>query len=306
MATTALTIIKKALRVIGVIDRNQPLSAEDRNYALEAFNDVVLHVQTTYNNLWTMTQAVVLMERGKQFYKCGQGGDRAVLRDDLRTQTTSAATLAGATTITLSGAVTVQDNDTVGILLGSGSFFWTTAASASSGTSVSLTDSLPSDSASGARVYIYTDIIDRPLRVLNAQSAWSITDAEIPLEQFSRQEYFDQPDKTTKGQTSNYYYSPQLTAGELYVWPTAQSNLNVLRMTFIRPIVTMITNIDATDFPDEWQETLVYMLADRLASEYQLPSDKQASIRQRLEESLANSLSFDNSSDSLKVEIGRY
>jgi len=306
MATTALTIIKKALRVVGVIDRNQPLSAEDRNYALEAFNDVVLHVQTTYNNLWTMTQAVVLMERGKQFYKCGQGGDRVVLRDDLRTQTTSAATLTGATVITLSGAVTVQDNDTVGILLESGSFFWTTTAAASSGTSVSLTDGLPSDSASGARVYIYTDIIDRPLRVLNAQSAWSITDAEIPLEQFSRQEYFDQPDKTTQGQTSNYYYSPQLTAGELYVWPTAQSNLNVLRMTFIRPIVTMITNIDAPDFPDEWQETLVYMLADRLASEYQLPSDKQASIRQRLEESLANSLSFDNSSDGLKVEIGRY
>lgn len=306
MATTALTIIKKALRLIRVLDRNQPLQDDDRNDALEAFNQMILHLQTSYNNLWTMKQAVVLMEQGKQFYKCGPSGDRVVSRDDLRTQTTAGATLTGATTVTLSGSVTVQSSDTVGVLLESGSFFWTTAASGSTGTSVSLSAGLPSNSASGARVYIYTDIIDRPLRVLNAQSAWSITDAEIPLESFSRQEYFDQPDKATQGQTSNYYYSPQLTAGELYVWPTAQSNLNVLRMTYIDPLEVVVNNIDAPQFPDEWQECLAYMLAVRLMDEYGLPQDRQAALKLKADEMFSENLAFDNDADPMFIEIYRY
>lgn len=306
MATTALTIIKKALRLVRVLDRNQPLQDDDRNDALEAFNQMILHLQTQYNNLWTMKQAVVLMEQGKQFYKCGPAGDRVVDRDDLRTQTTATQTLTAATSVTLSSAVTVNSGDTVGILLDSGSFFWTTAAAASAGVTVSLSAGLPSDSASGSRVYVYTGIIYRPLRIINAQSSWSITDAEIPLETFSRQEYFDQPDKTTQGQTSNYYYSPQLTAGELYVWPTAQSNLNVLRMSYIEPIQTMITNIDVPQFPDEWQECLAYMLATRIMDEYGVPQDRQALLKMKADELLGENLAFDNDASSMKIELSRY
>lgn len=306
MATTALTIIKKALRLVRVLDRNQPLQDDDRNDALEAFNQMILHLQTQYNNLWTMKQAVVLMEQGKQFYKCGPAGDRVVDRDDLRTQTTATQTLTAATSVTLSSAVTVNSGDTVGILLDSGSFFWTTAAAASAGVTVSLSAGLPSDSASGSRVYVYTGIIYRPLRIINAQSSWSITDAETPLETFSRQEYFDQPDKTTQGQTSNYYYSPQLTAGELYVWPTAQSNLNVLRMSYIEPTQTMITNIDVPQFPDEWQECLAYMLATRIMDEYGVPQDRQALLKMKADELLGENLAFDNDASSMKIELSRY
>lgn len=306
MATTALTIIKKALRLIRVLDRNQPLQDDDRNDALEAFNQMILHLQAHYNNLWTMKQAVVLMEQGKQFYKCGQGGDRVVSRDDLRTQTTSAAALTGATSVTLSGALSVASGNVVGVQLASGSFHWTTASATSSGTTVSLTAALPSAVNASARVYVYSAIIDRPLRILNAQSAWSITDAEIPLESFSRQEYFDQPDKTTQGQTSNYYYSPQLTAGELYVWPTAQSNLNVLRMTYIDPLSVMVNNIDAPQFPDEWQECLAYMLATRLMDEYGVPQDRQALLKMKADELLGENLAFDNDADPMLIEIYRY
>lgn len=306
MATTALTIIKKALRLIRVLDRNQPLQDDDRNDALEAFNQMILHLQTNYNNLWTMKQAVVLMEQGKQFYKCGPSGDRVVSREDLRTQTLSAAALTGAASVTLSGALNVLDGDVVGVYLTDGTFHWTTASAASTGTTVSITDVLPADADASARVYVYTSIISRPLRVLNAQSAWSIKDSEIPLETFSRQEYFDQPDKTTQGQTSNYYYSPQLTNGELYVWPTAQSNLNVLRMTYTEPLAVMVNNIDAPQFPDEWQECLAHMLATRLMDEYGVPQDRQALLKMKADEMLADNLSFDNDSDPMLIEIYRY
>lgn len=306
MATTALTIIKKALRLIRVLDRNQPLQDDDRNDALEAFNQMILHLQTSYNNLWTMKQAVVLMEQGKQFYKCGQSGDRVISREDLRTQTLSVAALTGAASITLSGALNVLDGDAVGIYLTNGALHWTTASAASTGATVSITDVFPAAADASARVYVYTSIISRPLRVLNAQSAWSITDSEIPLESFSRQEYFDQPDKTTQGQTSNYYYSPQLTNGELYVWPTAQSNLNVLRMTYTEPLAVMVNNIDAPQFPDEWQECLAYMLATRIMDEYGVPQDRQALLKMKADELLGENLAFDNDADPMQIEIYRY
>lgn len=306
MATTALTIIKKALRLVRVLDRNQPLQDDDRNDALEAFNQMILHLQTNYNNLWTMQQAVVLMEQGKQFYKCGPAGDRVVARDDLRTQTVSDFAVVGSTAIPINGQLSVESGDTVGIMLSDNSFFWTTAASSSTGSTILISSGTPSDVNASARVYVYTDIIDRPLRVINAQSSWSITDSEIPLESFSRQEYFDQPDKTTQGQTSNYYYSPQLTAGELYVWPTAQSSLNVLRMTYIEPIQTMITNIDAPQFPDEWQECLAYMLATRIMDEYGVPQDRQAMLQAKADLMLNDNLAFDNDADPMLIEIYRY
>lgn len=306
MATTALTIIKKALRLVRVLDRNQPLQDDDRNDALEAFNQMILHIQTNYNNLWTMKQAVVLMEKGKQFYKCGPAGDRVVSRDDLRTQTLSGFTVTGSTSILLSGALNVVSGNSVGIQLTDNSFFWTTASASSTGTTITLSSALTADANASARVYAYTDIIDRPLRILNAQSAWSITDSEIPLETFSRKEYFDQPDKATQGQTSNYYYSPQLTAGELYVWPTAQSSLNVLRMTYVEPIETMITNIDAPQFPDEWQECLAYMLATRIMDEYGVEQDRQMMLKAKADEMLNNNLAFDNDADPMVVELYRW
>lgn len=306
MAKTALDIIKKSLRIIRVLDRNRPLQADDRNDALETFNDMILHLQTSYNNLWTMEQAVVLMEKGKQFYKCGGVGDRVVSRDDLRTQTLSVTALAGAVTVTISSALTVTSGDKVGVYLESGVFHWTTASASSTGVTVSLTDALPSNAAASARVYVYTATITRPLRIINAQYAWRITDAEIPLMPFSQNEYFDQPDKTTQGATSQYYYSPQLGSGELYVWPAAQSNLNVLRMTYIRPLTVSVDNIDAPDFPDEWFEALTYLLATRLMDEYGVDSERQAAIKVKADEALMNNLSFDNDASALRVELYRW
>lgn len=306
MAKTALDIIKKSLRIIRVLDRNQPLQADDRNDALEAFNDMILHLQTSYNNLWTMEDAIVLMEKGKQYYRCGGNGDRVVSRDDLRTQTLLAFTATGTTAITLSGALTVNAGDNVGVYLESGVFHWTTASVASTGAIVTMTDALPSDASASAQVYVYTATIVRPLRIVNAQYAWRITDSEIPLMPFSQNEYFEQPDKTTQGATSQYYYSPQLISGDLYVWPTAQSNLNVLRMTYIRPLTVVVDNIDAPDFPDEWFECLCYMLAVRLMDEYGVDSERQAAIKLKADEALNNNLSFDNDSSPLRVELYRW
>jgi hypothetical protein len=47
---------------------------------------------------------------------------------------------------------------------------------------------------------------------------------ENPIEIVSRTEYMGQPNKTTTGEVTMFYYDGQLTLGVLYVWPTSQTS----------------------------------------------------------------------------------
>lgn len=306
MSKTALDVIKKALRIIKVLDANQPMQAIDRNTALEALNDVCYHLPSQYNHLWTQTQGIILMTKGKQFYKMGLTGDRAVNRDELIVTATDSSALSGATSIALTSAAGIASGDFFGIMLSTGVMQWTTVNGAPVGNTVTLADMLTEDVNSGALVYAYTTLIERPQQIVNAQFADSITNSEIPLDSWSRDDYFDQPDKTTQGNTSNYYYSPQLTNGELYVWPTAYSDQNVLRFTYIRPINVNENNADQVDFPAEWYLPLAYKVAEMLCDEYYVTPTEQQLIKQKSDELMGNVLAFDNSGDALRIELFRW
>lgn len=303
---SALDIIKKALRIMKVVDPNQPLKAIDRNTALEGLNDLILHLPAQYNHLWTQTQGVLLMDKGQAKYSLGPNGARAVNEDDLYFTTTTANAAAAATTITLTSASGFTNGKQIGIILDSGSVHWTTISGAPSGLVVTLAAALPSAAASGSTVYAYSELIPRPQMITNAQFADRINNSEIPLIAWSRDDYFNQPDKTTQGSTSQYYYSPQLVNGDLYVWPTAYSNANVMKFTYIRPINIVEENIDSPDFPAEWYLPLSYKLAEMIMDEYYVTSMEQQLIKQKSDELMANVLSFDNSGDSIRVEIFRW
>lgn len=306
MSKTALDVIKKALRIIKVLDANQPLQQIDRNTALEALNDVCRHLPSQYNHLWTQTQGVLLMTKGKQFYKLGLTGDRAVSRDNLIIGSTDSSESSGSASLTLVSAAGIASGNAIGVMLSTGVMQWTTVNGAPVGNTVTLTDALTESVNAGALVYAYASLIERPQQIVNAQFADSITNSEIPLVGWSRDEYFDQPDKSTQGNTSNYYYSPQLTNGELYVWPTAYSDQNVLRFTYIRPIDINVNNVDQVDFPAEWYLPLAYKLAEMLCDEYYVTSAEQQLIKLKSDELMGNVLAFDNSGDALRIELFRY
>lgn len=306
MSKTALKIIEKALRVCKVLDANQPLQAIDRNTALEALNDVVRHLPSQYNHLWTQTQAVLLMEKGKQFYRLGPNGDKAVKRDDLTVTSMDATTIQGATVIPLSSVAGAVNGYGIGIILQNGTTHWSTLVGSPSGNNVTIAQALPDDAQAGATVYIYSALIQRPQQVINAQFANAVNSSEIPVDEWSRDDYFDQPVKNTQGNTSNYYYSPQLGLGELYVWPTAYNNQNIMNFTYIRPIEVTEQNADQVDFPAEWYLPLAYKVAEMLCDEYYVTPTEQQLIKMKAEELMANVLAFDNSGDSIRIELFRW
>lgn len=128
----------------------------------------------------------------------------------------------------------------------------------------------------------------RPLRILNMRYA-DTNGLERPMQQISRQEYDEQPLKTSKSSPTLFYYDPQLTTGELCIWPlNADGAGGTLKYTYTRTLEDFVSNANTPDFPQEWYEPLMYGLASRLIASYR-PQDV-ASI-QRLQLAAAQSLS---------------
>ncbi|KKW92684.1 hypothetical protein [Sphingobium chungbukense] len=118
--------------------------------------------------------------------------------------------------------------------------------------------------------YILND--PKPMRVTSARRKQLVGGYETPMTPWSRQEYLDMPSKTTSPSTPvNFYYDPQRDDGTLYLWPTPSSavapTISVIIDT-LRPMFLMNAANDTLDFPQEWQQTVVYNLADVLMDKY--------------------------------------
>ena len=130
-----------------------------------------------------------------------------------------------------------------------------------------------------------------------------------PMEQISRQEYDDLPQKDSGNTPTLFHYDPQLTTGELYIWPLLQDGLSgthKLILTVQRPIEDFDATSNNPDFPQEWYETLVYGLAARLAPKF-FPQD--VAMQQRLVQTasvkLQECLSYDVEPVSSFFVLGR-
>ena len=300
---TALSIISKALRVLGVVDKNQPINEVDRNYAFDSLNSVTAWIATEYNHLWLEELCIVLCKKSQPAYSMGAGATYITKQEWLKTLSLSANALAGATSVTLNTAAGIQSGDSIAIFDNNNNSFFTVVNGAPVGNVVTLQNTLPFDANSGNLVYSFFDVAERSLRIRNAQFADKITNSEIPIQQFSRDTYMDQPVKLTTGSCSNFYYDPQIPVGKLYLWPTPYSDTNVVRFTSQRPFIVNETNLDEVDFPAEWHLPLAYLLAVSLADEYMIDPVRQASIKSKADEYLASALAFDNDGMGVKIEI---
>jgi hypothetical protein len=84
------------------------------------------------------------------------------------------------------------------------------------------------------------------------------------------------PSKTVQGIIVSCYYDPQLVAGLLYVWPTADTPGDKLILSMDRTIQDMLSDTDTYDAPQEATKAIADCLALELEPEYPLaPADFQ-------------------------------
>lgn len=289
-------IIEGALRLCGQTSPGETPGAAEVQDAAEALNMMVKAWQAQGIHLWAQQEATLFIEDGKYEYDLGSSGDHAT--DSFSETTLSAAAADTDGTVDLTDATIASDGDYIGIVLDNDTYHWTTVNGAPSGSTVTLTAAIDGAAASGNTVYVYTSKVDRPLKVIEARRRNS-SDIDTPLRMYSRQEYFDLSNKTTKAKVTQFYYEPKLTNGKLYIWPAPNGVSDVLKFSYYRPLEDFDTTTDNPDFPQEWLEAMKYNLAVRLAPEYGIDIQQRQWLKIEASEYLADVLTWDAADESV-------
>jgi hypothetical protein len=299
---TAGTIIEEALRDARLIAVEEDVQPVDYQRGLEALNNVVTAWQSQDINLWTKEEAVLFMDLSKRKYSLGPNGDKCADSDTFVHTTLTAAAAIGDTALSVSSTAGMVAGDFIGIELDDGTRQWTTIGTVNSAVLVTVDDVLTDTAVSGSTVYSYATGIERPMRVLSARFADRISASETPMTKWSRDEYFNQPDKDTAGGADNWYYSPQLGLGELYIWPIAASVKSVLRFTYIKPAPVYSETNDALIFPSEFFVPLKWHLAAELGPSYGTPDNRQVILETKASTALEKALGHDSEMASLYMQ----
>lgn len=110
--------------------------------------------------------------------------------------------------------------------------------------------------------------IGRPLNIINCRYHYS-SGLERTMKKMGRSEYMNLPTKTiSEGASTCFYYSPQLSSGELYVWPVPQDTTDSLVISYIKTIEDFDASGNTPDFPQEWLGPLTRNLAVYVAPAY--------------------------------------
>lgn len=141
------------------------------------------------------------------------------------------------------------------------------------------------------------EVINRPLEIANVRKIIDSVETEIRI--VSRSEYFNQPDKTTRGKPVFVYYDKQLGDGVLYVWPAPDSSTDDLKLSYKSYIEDFDSLSDDAEFPVEWEEAIVYGLALRLIPKYEVKGEDAARITAMAQDFLMDAETNDSDSGSV-------
>lgn len=155
----------------------------------------------------------------------------------------------------------------------------------------------------GQAAYALAD--PQPIRVLSVRR--SLSSIDTPLNELSRQEYFDQPNKTLNPSTPvSFYFDPQVSSGTLYLWPAPSTDFvsaSTVTMTYLRRLADFVSTTDNLDAPQEWLQTIIWNLANDLETQYPVNDARLAVKIERKAALLYQALTgFDNEPASLYMQ----
>lgn len=145
----------------------------------------------------------------------------------------------------------------------------------------------------------------RALRILECR--YRLNGIDVPMTMFSRQEYYDQPNKTTSPSIPvNFYFDPQVDEGTLYLWPcpsaTAAAQYTI-HFTYIRFLDINDASNQTLDIPQQWAEAVAFNLAKRLMTQYPVNDVNLAKmILGQADEYLARLSGWDNEPASIFLQ----
>lgn len=258
---TAAQVIEHALKELGVVEAGGSVSSDDQTDALVQLNMMIKLDQARGVKLWRYREAKLFVVDGQASYDLP--GANACDISELTETTLDADEASGQTELSVTATTNFANSDVIGVVQDDDTILWSTIASFSAGDTVTLNDALTAAASSGNKVYVYTNAMPRPLKIISARR--ENDGNELGMFELSREEYFDYPNKSATGTPTNFYYDPQTTTGKLYLWPAPDSVDNEINLTYLDSLEDIDNASEDLDYPQEWMSYLVSNLAVRLA-----------------------------------------
>ncbi len=293
-------IILAAMRKIKVISSGETPSAQLVQDFSDQLNTFVKSLDAIGLHLWTEAEAILFLQPNQIAYDFGATAtDHAT---EIHTATTLAGSGAlGASTIVVTSATGIVTAYNIGIVLDSGSIFWTTVNGTPVGMTVTLAATITGTAAAGNAVYTYQTNIVRPLRIVSARRYNFASAIDTQTMVFSRIDYRNQPNKTATGTVTQWFYDPKGGAnvnGRLHLWPSPPDVTNAVKFTWCRPIQDFTTAANNPDLPQEWLDALIWNLAYRMAPEFPVPARQYDMVKEQATLTLQNVTGFDREPES--------
>jgi hypothetical protein len=314
-------MITAMYRKIGAIAEDETPTAGMYNDALFAGNALIKEWQALGIHVWTEEEAILFFQAGQSQYLLGGTGTGGTGPDNccdsqswvpmqLTVPLSGGATSATVNTTVAPNGVAVTSGDNFGIVLDSGTAFWTTVNGAPVGNVVTLTNAIPTGQTASVQnnAFDYTTKIVRPLKIPGArqiyyqggQSGPRLT----PMTRLSRKEYMDLPNPLDPGISTQFFYSPQLVSGIFYAWPNPQNANFGARFTWYRPLMDLTTPANTADVPQEWLNGLMWNIGMEMAPEFDCPPPRWAMIKEMAATKLDLIQSYDRESEPIYFGMG--
>lgn len=103
------------------------------------------------------------------------------------------------------------------------------------------------------------------------------------------------PTGGANGTPSQYNYQPFINYGVLKIWPTPDAttvSTRSLYISYTTPFEGFVSAADTPYFPREWNNALIYGLADLLAPEYGVPLNDRGMLKKEAKDHLDTALDF--------------
>jgi len=295
-------LIDEAMAIIGVNSEGENPTAFEIARANSSLNMMIKAWQADGLQLWTRKTGTVFLEKDKVSYTLGPNGSYATKDTPVITQLTADVATSD-TTMPVDSTTGMTALDKALVVLDDSTIHLDTVASVTDGTNFELTTGVASAASDNAYVYTFTNLIDRPLRILHSNNR-NTSGIDIPMIKISQDEYQDLPNKTStaSGISTQYYYDPQLDDGVLYPWPVMGSDNYILKIVYLKPFDDMDASTDDFEFPQEWLEAITYGLAARLCPIFGVPSpiwDRIRGIARQMKEDV---MGFDVENASMFIQ----
>lgn len=275
-------IITRALRICSAVaDEELPTNSMTAN-AAQALNSMVKQWNAIGIHLWTTTEGVLFPQPGQVDYKLNPddpAADNAA--ENWRLSTLLTPMFNGDTDVNLAdisdyGLTDILVGDRIGFVMDDRRVYWTLVSNLSP-----LQINPPMidpGTQGGSYVFIYREKISQPLRVISMRrfllSVNPDSRIDTPMLVYSRLDYREMPNKTTRGTPTAFFYDPQLVTGYVHLWPAPTDVSAVFRFTWYRRIQDFLVADNTPDLPQEWINTLSWNLAKEIAPEYDVPLPK--------------------------------